>query len=50
MVIAGALITCALLFLKMNAKIKGSTGDCCGATFILAEVVCYVIMTFHTLS
>ena len=47
--IAGAVITCALLFLKMNAKIKGYTGDCCGATFILAEVVCYVIMTFHTL-
>ena len=48
--IAGAIIICALLFLKMNAKIKGYTGDCCGATFILAEVVCYVIMTFHTLS
>ena len=47
--IAGAIITCALLFLKMKAKIKGYTGDCCGATFILAEVVCYVIMTFHTL-
>ena len=48
--IAGAIIICALLFLKMNAKIKGYTGDCCGATFILAEVVCYVIMTFHTLA
>ena len=47
--ITGAVITCALLFLKMKAKIKGYTGDCCGATFILAEVVCYVIMTFHTL-
>lgn len=47
--ITGAVITCALLFLKMNAKIKGYTGDCCGATFILAEVVCYVSMTFHTL-
>lgn len=47
--IAGAAITCALLFLKMKSQIKGYTGDCCGATFILAEVVCYVIMTFHTL-
>ena len=47
--IVGAIIICALLFLKMKAKIKGYTGDCCGATFILAEVVCYVIMTFHTL-
>ena len=44
--IAGAIVTCALLFLKMNTKIKGYTGDCCGATFILAEVVCYVILTF----
>ena len=42
--IAGAAITCALLFLKMNAKIKGYTGDCCGATFILAEVVCYLVI------
>ena len=42
--ITGAVITCALLFLKMNAKIKGYTGDCCGATFILAEVVCYIII------
>lgn len=42
--ITGAVITCALLFLKMKAKIKGYTGDCCGATFILAEVVCYIII------
>ena len=42
--IAGAIIICALLFLKMNAKIKGYTGDCCGATFILAEVVCYLVI------
>ena len=42
--IVGAIITCVLLFLKMNAKIKGYTGDCCGATFILAEVVCYLVI------
>lgn len=40
--IAGAVVTCALLFLKMNTKIKGYTGDCCGATFILSEVICYL--------
>ena len=42
--IAGAAITCALLFLKMKSQINGYTGDCCGATFILAEVVCYIII------
>ena len=42
--IAGATITCALLFLKMKTQINGYTGDCCGATFILAEVVCYIII------
>ena len=40
--IAAAIITCTFLFLKMNATIKGYTGDCCGATFILAEVICYL--------
>ena len=49
--IAGATITCALLFLKMKAQINGYTGDCCGATFILAEVVCYmVILAWQTLA
>ena len=42
--IAGATITCALLFLKMKTQINGYTGDCCGATFILAEVVCYIMI------
>ena len=42
--IAGAAITCALLFLKMKTQINGYTGDCCGATFILAEVVCYLVI------
>ena len=42
--IAGAAITCALLFLKMKSQINGYTGDCCGATFILAEVVCYLVI------
>jgi adenosylcobinamide-GDP ribazoletransferase len=49
--IAGAAITCALLFLKMKSQINGYTGDCCGATFILAEVVCYlVILAWQTLA
>ena len=42
--IAGAAITCALLFLKMKSQINGYTGDCCGVTFILAEVVCYLVI------
>lgn len=42
--IAGAVITCALLFTKMKTQINGYTGDCCGATFILAEVVCYLVI------
>lgn len=40
--IIGAVIVCALLFMKMKKAIQGYTGDCCGATFIIAEAVCVV--------
>lgn len=35
-------LLCAFLFVKMKRHINGYTGDCCGATFILAELACYI--------
>ena len=37
-------LLCALLFGMMKRRINGYTGDCCGATFIIAELVCYVAL------
>lgn len=36
------LIVCGYLFYTMKRRINGYTGDCCGATFILAELVGYL--------
>lgn len=38
------IICCALLFAMMKRSIQGYTGDCCGATFIISELVCYVAL------
>lgn len=35
-------IVCGYLFYTMKRRINGYTGDCCGATFILAELVGYI--------
>jgi len=35
-------LLCALLFGMMKRRINGYTGDCCGATFLLAELVGYM--------
>lgn len=34
-----AIITCLILFHTMKKRIQGYTGDCCGATFIITELV-----------
>ncbi|MBQ0023263.1 MAG: adenosylcobinamide-GDP ribazoletransferase [Prevotellaceae bacterium] len=34
-----SVITCLILFLTMKKRIQGYTGDCCGATFIISELV-----------
>lgn len=36
------ILLCALLFGTMKRRINGYTGDCCGATFILAELASYI--------
>ncbi len=36
-----AIITCLILFRTMNKRLQGYTGDCCGATFIISELVFY---------
>lgn len=36
------ILLCAYLFCMMKRRINGYTGDCCGATFILAELVGYL--------
>lgn len=38
-------ITAQLLFIYMNRRIGGYTGDCCGATFIITETMFYLILT-----
>lgn len=38
-------VVCALMFLFMRRRIGGYTGDCCGATFLLAELMFYVCLT-----
>lgn len=44
-------VLCLQLFLLMRRRISGYTGDCCGATFILAELCCYLaIMIFLSIS
>ena len=35
-------VFCAALFALMKRRIQGYTGDCCGATFIMAELVYYL--------
>ena len=39
-----AAIVAAALFLLMRRRIGGYTGDCCGATFILTELVFYLFL------
>lgn len=35
---------CAILFFFMHKRIQGYTGDCCGACFIITELVFYVTL------
>lgn len=37
-------IACLLLFRRMHVGIQGYTGDCCGATFLVAEDVFFLTM------
>ncbi len=39
---------CALLFFLMHKRIQGYTGDCCGACFILTELMFYVTLYVMT--
>lgn len=39
---------CAILFYTMHCRIQGYTGDCCGATFIITELVFYVSLLVFT--
>ena len=43
--IIAPIIGCALLFHTMHRRIGGYTGDCCGATFIISELMFYVALT-----
>lgn len=43
--IIASIIGCALLFHTMHRRIGGYTGDCCGATFIISELMFYVALT-----
>lgn len=47
-----SLITCLILFRTMQKRIQGYTGDCCGATFIICELVFYLttLITLNTIS
>jgi len=36
-----SMVCCAILFIFMKRRINGYTGDCCGATFIISELVFY---------
>lgn len=40
-----AMLCTAILFRLMKARIEGYTGDCCGASFIIAEAVFFVSLT-----
>lgn len=40
-----SIIACVFLFTLMHKKIKGYTGDCCGATFIILETVAYLTIS-----
>ncbi|MBR4243204.1 MAG: adenosylcobinamide-GDP ribazoletransferase [Bacteroidaceae bacterium] len=42
-----AAIVAAALFLLMRRRIGGYTGDCCGATFILTELVFYLFLLIY---
>lgn len=42
LVILATLFTCLILFRTMRKRIQGYTGDCCGATFIISELVFYL--------
>lgn len=37
-------LLCGLLFRLMQRRINGYTGDCCGATFIMAELCAYICL------
>lgn len=39
-----AIITVTLLFRLMHNRIQGYTGDCCGATFIITELVIWLLI------
>lgn len=36
------------LYLLMRSKLKGYTGDCCGATFLLTELTFYLTLLLHS--
>lgn len=42
MAAVAAILTVALLFVWYHRRLQGYTGDCCGATFILSELVFYL--------
>ena len=39
-----AIIVAIVLFILMHKRIQGYTGDCCGATFIILEMVFYLVL------
>lgn len=41
-VICGPLVVSTMLVLLMNKRLKGYTGDCCGATFLMSELAAHI--------
>ena len=39
-----AALCCTGLFFLMRRRLGGYTGDCCGATFLLSELTCYLML------
>lgn len=42
--IMAAIVAVTLLFRLMHSRIQGYTGDCCGATFIITELVIWLLI------
>lgn len=42
-----ALLAAIFLFMKMHRRIGGYTGDCCGATFIITELIIYFTLNVN---
>lgn len=42
-----AAMTVGMLFRWMRKRIGGYTGDCCGATFLIAELVMYIVFSVN---